>query len=100
MRWTHFSNPLAQIDLRHAITRRRPTGLVYVPDLVRDLEDRGVSVAETHAALLKGARNGWLEARPDSSVGRLLKKDRLLMLDADGQRIAYVRVRGGTRTPV
>jgi hypothetical protein len=85
-------------DVNAAIdARREPSGLTWVPDLVRALggatPPAGDAVREAvHAELLRGARSGDLELRPESGMGRLSPEDDALCISGpQGSRLSWVR---------
>ena len=70
---------------------RESSGLTWVPKLVRALG--GLPAREAvHAELLRGARAGQLELRPESGMGRLSEEDAALCLAGpQGSRLSWVR---------
>lgn len=70
---------------------REPSGLTSVPKLVRLLG--GASAREAvHAELLRGARAGLFELRPESGMGRLSAEDMALCIPGpQGSRLSWVR---------
>lgn len=89
---TPAPKPKPPNDLHASIdANREPSGLTWVPKLVRALG--GVPVRdEVHAELLRGARAGKLELRPESGMGRLSAEDAALCLAGpQGSRLSWVR---------
>lgn len=79
-------------DLRASIDEHRESsGLTWVPRLVRALG--GVHARDAvHAELLRAARAGELELRPESGMGRLSEEDAALCLAGpQGSRLSWVR---------
>lgn len=57
------------------------TGLAGVPDVIRDLIDlRGKNVAHWRAVLLRLARAGQIELRPENSMSHVKREDRALLI--------------------
>jgi len=83
--------PLAG-DLGPSIdAHREASGLTWVPKLVRALGGAPVR-DEVHAELLRGARAGKLELRPESGMGRLSAEDAALCLAGpQGSTLSWVR---------
>ncbi len=84
------ASPLQSI--RASIDAHRETsGLTWVPKLVRALGGLPARDA-VHAELLRGARAGELELRPESGMGRLSEEDAALCLAGpQGSRLSWVR---------
>ena len=57
----------------------RPSGLSFVPDVVRKLAGQGRSVEEARVALFEAAKQGSVELRPESGMGRLSPEDKRLV---------------------
>jgi hypothetical protein len=67
-------------------------GLVYVPDLVRALDELGAG--GVHAALRAAADTGQIELRPESGLDRLSAEERAACLvGPSGRLVSYVRLR-------
>lgn len=82
----------AEVDLASLVERHREsTGLTFVPKIVRALG--GASAREAvHDALLRGAREGRYELRPESGMGRLSEEDLGLCIPGpQGSRLSWVR---------
>jgi hypothetical protein len=87
----HDQAPGLDDVLRAINALREPSGLTFVPTLVRTLESR-MNVAATHAALSQGVRSGVLELRPESGMGRLSADElSLCVAGAAGSRLSWVR---------
>jgi hypothetical protein len=81
-----------QPELGRAIDHHRePSGLTFVPKLVRALG--GLTARDAvHAELMRGARDGRFELRPESGMGRLSTEDAALCLPGpQGSRLSWVR---------
>jgi len=84
--------PTVLRDIRASIEEHRESsGLTWVPKLVRALG--GIAARDAvHAELLRGARAGDLELRPESGMGRLSEEDAALCLAGpQGSRLSWVR---------
>jgi hypothetical protein len=70
---------------------RESSGLTFVPKLVRLLG--GTSARDAlHAELLRGARAGLFELRPESGMGRLSTEDASFCIPGpQGSRLSWVR---------
>lgn len=76
-------------------TTGRATGLVSVPRLARVL-GTVATPAEIRDALLTADRDGTLELRPESGMGRLSASDASLCPKGfDGAPLSWVRIVGG-----
>lgn len=81
------SRDIAQLVEQH----RDASGLTFVPTLVRALGGEGARDA-VHAELLRGARSGIFELRPESGLGRLSAEDLDLCIPGpQGSRLSWVR---------
>jgi len=68
-------------------------GCAPTPAVVRAMGQLGVPVARAQAALLALAEDGWLELRPESSMGRVSPEELALMpRNILGVRLALARV--------
>lgn len=71
--------------------QKEPSGLTWVPKLVRLLGGEAAREA-VHAELLRGARAGRFELRPESGMGRLSAEDAELCVPGpQGSRLSWVR---------
>lgn len=79
-------------DVLATVARNRESsGLTFVPTLVRALGGSAAREA-VHDALLRGARSGVLELRPESGMGRLGPDDvELCPVGPHGSRLSWVR---------
>jgi len=86
------AKPTVLRDIRASIDQHRESsGLTWVPKLVRALGGLPARDA-VHAELLRGARAGELELRPESGMGRLSEEDAALCLAGpQGSRLSWVR---------
>jgi hypothetical protein len=81
------SQDIAQLVDQH----RDASGLTFVPTLVRAFGGEGARDA-VHAELLRGARSGIFELRPESGLGRLSAEDLDLCIPGpQGSRLSWVR---------
>lgn len=81
-------------DVENEVVRRREaSGLTSVPGLVRALGGADAKVrAAIHAELLRGARAGRLELRPESGMGRLTTEELALCIPGpQGTHLSWVR---------
>jgi hypothetical protein len=70
---------------------REASGLTSLPRLVRALGGASAR-ARVHEELLRGARAGTVELRPESGMGRLAPEDAALCIDGpQGSRLSWVR---------
>jgi hypothetical protein len=79
-------------DIARLVDQHRDaSGLTFVPTLVRVLGGKSARDA-VHAELLRGARSGVFELRPESGVGRLSAEDLDLCIPGpQGSRLSWVR---------
>ncbi len=70
-----------------------PVALVWVPDLVRALNQRFPAIEWSHQWLFREMRAGKIELRPEGGMNRLSANDRALCpLDADSVPLSHVLV--------